>query len=199
VTVRAPATARSRRTRGDLARAAHDDIARRGSLDASAIADAAGVSTATFYAHFATHDDAIAAALDISLAAVVGVAERCFRIEALIETGLSAVVERLVSETHAVFRTESLVMRTALARLSFHQGTRDVYRHHEGRSLEHLTRQIALGQKAHLLRSGPADQRAISLLVLMQGLHNTLLVKKRIEPVIAGDLHRAIHALLSPE
>lgn len=198
MTVRAPATARSRRTREQLARAAHARLSDHGNLDADAIAQAAGVSAATFYAHFATHDDAIAAALDLSLTAIVGVAEQLFHIEALIEEGLDAVVGGLVSATHEVFRSESLVMRAAQARMSSHQPTREIYRGHEARSIEHITRQIDLGQKAGILRGGPPSKRATSLLVLLQGLHNPLLTKKRIDPVIFDDLHRSVHALLCP-
>ncbi len=198
VTVRAPVTERSRRTHADLARATHDEVARSGTVHADAIAAAAGVSTATFYAYFESHDDALAAALDISLRAVVGVAERLFHIEALIENGISAVIDDLVSQTHEVFRSESLVMRAALARLSLHQPTREVYRAHEARSLDHLTRQIELGQKAGILRDGPSDRRATSLLIVLQGIHNPLLIKKRIDPLISSDLHRTISALLSP-
>jgi len=198
VTVRAPATARSRRTRSDLARAAHAGLAQTGTLNADATAKTAGVSTATFYSHFATHDDAIAAALDISLTAIVGVAEQRFHIEALIDNGLEKVLHGLIREMHGVFRSESLVMRAAVARLPQHQPMRQIYRTHEARSLEHLTRQIELGQKAGLLRQGQHHQRATTLLVLLQGLHNPLLTKKRIHPEVAADLHRAMHAVLSP-
>jgi len=198
VTVRTPATKRSRRTRAELARSAHEQLAQHGTINVEAIAAAAGVSTATFYAHFATHDDAIAAALDVSLTEVVCVVERLFHIEALIEVGLDEVLRRLVSATHDVFRSESSIMRAALARISVHRPTREVYRGHEARSLEHLERQIELGQKAGLLGDGESGKRAISLLILLQGLHNPLLTKKRIDPVIANDLHAAIHALLTP-
>ena len=198
MTVRAPATARSRRTRDQLARATHEQLRDRGSLNPEAIAEAAGVSAATFYSHFETHDDAIAAALDISLTAIVGVAEQRFHIEALIEDGLDAVVRGLVSAMHEVFRSESLVMRAAQARMSSHQSTREIYRGHEARSVEHLTRQIELGQKAGILRQGAPGKHATSLLVLLQGLHNPLLTKKRIDPVVFNDLHRAVHALLRP-
>jgi len=198
VTVRAPATKRSRRTRADLARATHDVLTRNGTVNADAIAAAAGVSTATFYSHFESHDDALAAALDISLTAVVGVVERLFHIEVLIENGLSAAIDDLVSGMHEVFRGETLVMRAALARLPLHQPTREAYRAHEARSLDHLTRQIGLGQKAGILRAGTPDRRATSLLIVLQGIHNPLLIKKRIDPLISSDLHRTIHALLSP-
>lgn len=198
MTVRAPATARSRRTREQLARATHEQLSDHGTLNPDAIAEAAGVSTATFYAHFATHDDAIAAALDISLTDIVGVAERLFHIEALIDDGLDAVVRGLVSAMHEVFRSEGLVMRAAQARMSSHQPTREIYRSHEARSVEHITRQIELGQKAGILRNGRSEARATSLVVLLQGLHNPLLTKKRIDPLVFEDLHRAVHALLSP-
>ena len=197
VTVRAPATARSRRTRANLAQAAHAHLAEHGTLNAETTAESAGVSTATFYSHFATHDDAIAAALDITLTAVVSVAERLFHIEALIENGLSAVLDDLIVEMHRVFRSESLVMRAALARLPSHQPTREIYRGHEARSLEHLTRQIELGQKAGLLREGQHDLRATTLLVLLQGLHNPLLTNP-IDAAVAADLHRSMYAVLDP-
>ncbi len=197
MTVRTPATARSRRTRQQLATATHSQLRTHGLLDADAIAGVAGVSTATFYAHFARHDDAIAAALDISLASIVGAAEQRFHIEALIDQGLGTVVADLVKGMHEVFREESLVMRAAQARMSSHQPTREIYRGHEARSLQHLTRQIELGQRAGILRDGAPERRATSLLVLLQGLHNPLLTKKRIDPVVLDDLHRSVLALLA--
>jgi len=197
VTVRTPATARSRRTRQQLAAATHDQLRNHGLLNPEAIAEVAGVSTATFYAHFASHDDAITAALDISLTSIVGVAEQHFHIEVLIEQGLDDVVAALVKGMHEVFRKESLVMRAAQARMSSHQPTRETYRGHEARSLQHVTRQIELGQKAGILRDGPPEMRATSLLVLLQGLHNPLLTKRRIDPVVLDDLHRSVHALLA--
>lgn len=197
MTVRAPATARSRRTRANLASAAHAYLAEHGTVCAEATAESAGVSNATFYSHFATHDDAIAAALDITLTAVVGVAERLFHIEALIENGLSTVIDDLIVEMHRVFRRESLVLRTALARLPSHQPTRAIYRSHEARSLEHLTRQIELGQKAGILRHGECNRRATTVLVFLQGLHNPLLASP-IDAEVAADLHRAIYAVLDP-
>lgn len=191
-------TNRSQRTRAELSRATHDEVGRTGTLDVSAIAEGAGVSTATFYAHFATHDDALAAALDIALDRILTAGEQQFHIEALLDLGLPQVVRRLIAATHAAFQTESLVFRAALARLPQHRGIRDVYRHHEARSLEHFTHQIDLGQKAGLLRDGPAKLRATSLLVIIQGINNPLLTKKRMNPSIAADLNRSITAMIGP-
>lgn len=198
MTARTPATARSRRTRAELAKAAHDQIASDGTLNGEAIAAAAGVSIATFYAHFETHDDAIAAALDTSLTDVVGVVERVFHIESLIENGLEQVLGLLIPAMHDVFQRESLVLRAAQSRLMAHQSTRQIYRGHEDRSIEHLTRHIDLGQKAALLRAGPPQKRAITMLVLLQGLHNPVLTKKRLDPMVADDLQRVLHALVGP-
>ena len=188
-------TARSKRsihTRGELARAAHDQIAQNGTLDAGAIAAAAGVSTATFYVHFATHDDAIAAALDITLSTVVESARRLIDIEALLERGVDPVIDDLVHEMHAVFRAESLVLRLAIARLAQHRGIRDVYRHHENVSYEHLARQIDLAQRAGLLGAGDPSHRATCVLVLMQGINNPLLTRAHLDDEVAGHLREAL-------
>lgn len=199
MTVRVPATARSRRTRARLAGASRDALAAGGTLDAEAVAGAAGVSTATFYAHFGTHDEAVAAALDLTLARIVGVAERRFHIEALLEEGLETVIRRVVHESYAVFRAESGVLRAALARASIREPLREVYRSHESRSLAHLSRHIRLGQKAGLLRKGPPEGRAVSMLVLIQSLHNPLLTKRRLDPGVAKDMERSLLAVLGPE
>ncbi len=193
-----PATARSRRTRNDLVQAVHDEVARTGSLDVAAITKVAGVSPATFYAHFDTHDDALAAAFGLSLDAVVGVLDQHFSVEALLEHGLESVVDGLVRETLSVFRVEALVMRAAVARIPHHRGMRDTYREREILSREKLTRHIDLGQRAKVLREGDPQDRAISVLVSTQGLNNPLLLGKRPNSAVVDDLCRAINALLAP-
>ena len=196
--VRTPATKRSKQTRADLAQAAHDEIARTGEVDSEAIAKAAGVSVATFYSHFASHDDAIAAALDVSLIEIVGVAEDEFLAESIASDGLDSVLTRLIAEMHRVFRKESLVLRAAQARLLAHAPSRHMFRSHETRSITHLTTQIQLGQESGHLGDGPADKRAMSFLVLLQGIHNPVIMKNRIDPVLADDLHRAMFAVVGP-
>ncbi len=191
-----PPSKRSIQTRGELARAAHDQIARDGALDAGAIATAAGVSTATFYVHFATHDDAIAAALDITLAAVVDVARRFIDIGALIERGVVPVMDDVVHDIHAIFRAESPVTRMAIARFAHHRGIRDVYLHHENAGLEHLTRQIDLAQRAGLLGAGDPAHRATCAIVLMEGINNPLLTRSELDPEVAVHLREALAAAL---
>ncbi len=198
MTTRAPATERSRRTRAQLAGAAHEVVAREGAVLADRIAADAGVSTATFYAHFETHDDALAAALDLALSAVVDAAEARFHLEALLDRGVAAVAAEVVAAMHEVFRTEGPVLRVALARLPVHAGLRQVYRHHESRSLDHLVRQLDLAQKAGVVGGGPVVNRATSLLVVLQGINNPLLTKRHLEPSVAADLTRSIVALLEP-
>ncbi|REJ84395.1 MAG: TetR/AcrR family transcriptional regulator [Acidobacteria bacterium] len=194
-----PLTRRSRRTRSELASAAHDQVARTGAVDVGAITGAAGVSPATFYAHFATHDDALAAAVDIALERIVGVGERLFHVERLLESGLAAVLDQLLRETHAVFQTESVVLRAALASLPRNRRIREVYRRHEARCLEHFAHQIELGQRAGVVRRGAADLRARSLLVVLQGFSNPLLTRGPLDPEVADDLRRVLGALLAPE
>ena len=193
-----PATKRSRRTRIELSRAVHDEVARTGAVDVASIARNAGVSPATFYAHFDTHDDALSAALDLSLAAVVGVTDQRFQIEALLDHGLEHVVSQLVRNIVSSFDEEALVMRACLARLPHHRGIRDIYRKHEALSREHLARQIGLGQQAGLLRKGDPQHRATSLLVLTQGFNNPLLLGTLPVADVIDDLRRVTLALLAP-
>ena len=195
---RAAPTERSRRTRADLAVAVHDCVGQTGALDVAAVAEAAGVSTATFYAHFDSHDSALAAALDLSLEAVIGVSNRLFTVENLLDRGVELVVGDLVREVIAAFRVEALVMRAALARLPHHKGLRDVYRRREAGSHQHLARHVALGQKAGLIRPGDPDQRVTALLVLTQGLNNPLLLDLPPDGAVIEDLARAIVAVLVP-
>ncbi|MEM9201079.1 MAG: hypothetical protein AAGC53_05445 [Actinomycetota bacterium] len=199
MSVRVPTTERSRRTRAELARSTRDVLAAEGVIRADAIAQAAKVSTATFYAHFESHDDALGAALDLALDSIVGAATTSFRFEALIENGLDAVAHDLVERMHVAFRAESQVMRAALARMGYHRPIRDIYRAHERRSFEHVVRQIDLGQKAGVLRSGPIEAIATALLVVVQGIHNPLLAKQQIDPAVAASLCVAISALLAPD
>lgn len=176
----------------------HDEVARSGVLDVGAVAEAAGVSPATFYAHFDTHDDALASALDLGLGAVIGVSNRLFHIEALLEQGLDAVIDELVRGVVAAFRVEALVMRAALARLPHHRGIRDVYRRHEAASRDHITRQVELGQKAGVLGDGDPGQITTTLLVLTEGLNNPLLLGKRPGPQVVDNLRRAVVSVLDP-
>lgn len=196
MSARGPVTRRSRRTRARLVQAARDQLAHAGQLDAEVVALEAGVSTATFYAHFDRHDDAVAAALDLSLTAIVGVAELHFHIEALLEEGVDRVLPRLIREAHAVFREESSVLRAALARTMLHDRIREVYVGHEKRSLEYLARQISLGQKAGVLRDGPPELRATSMLIVLQSLQNPLLKHQGLDPGVAEDMERALRAVL---
>lgn len=187
---------RSIQTSGELARATHDQIARHGSINAGAIAHAAGVSTATFYVHFATHDDAIAAALDITLGAVVEVARKFINIEEFIERGVEPVIADVVHEIHAIFRAESLVTRMAIARFAHHRGISDVYHLHENAGLEHLARQIELGQRAGLLSAGNPAHRATCAIVIMEGINNPLLTRAQLAPEVATHLREALVAAL---
>ncbi len=196
--VESPATERSRRTRGGLVQATHDEVARTGQRDVAAIAPTAGVTPATFYAHFDTHDDASADAVSISLSLVVDSLERNFSVEALLDKGLASVAEGLIRDLVAVFGVEALVMRTAVARIPHDRGMRDVYRNHEVASREHLTRHIELGQRAGMLRAGDPEERAKAMLVVTQGLNNPLLFGKAVPEALIDDLGRAAIAVLAP-
>jgi AcrR family transcriptional regulator len=193
-----PITERSRRTRANLARALHEEIGRTGVLDVSAVTNLAGVSPATFYAHFDDHEAALAAALDISLEAVTDVTRRLFTVEKLLDDGLESTIDDIVREAVAAFRTEALVMRAALARLPHSRAIREVYRRREDASRQHLSRQVSLAQKANVVRAGSPVDHITVLLVLTEGLNNPLLLRGTTSPEVLNGLRRAIVAALAP-
>ncbi|MCP4962374.1 MAG: TetR/AcrR family transcriptional regulator [Actinomycetia bacterium] len=192
-----PASPRAQRTRTELSRAVHGQLASTGVLDVAAATEAAGVSQATFYSHFGTHDDALAAALDIGLTNVISTTENLIQVEILLDRGLADVVSQLVDDLVAAFRVESLVLRSALARLPQSRELRDVYRSHQATSREHLERHLGLAQKAGLVRRTDPAQLATTLVVLTQGLNNPLLLDEAPSAAVLTDLKRAILATLA--
>lgn len=191
-------TKRSKRTRSALAQAVHQQLSNDGLLDVRSATAAAGVSEATFYAHFASHDNAIAAALDLALVQIVGVAELHFGVDEIRRIGLEAHVGQLVIKSHAVFAAEGSVLRTSLARLSHHREIGEVYLRHEIRSHEHICAEIELAQAEGLITHGRPEPRATALLVLLQGINNPLLTRRELDHVVAERLVRSIVALLEP-
>ena len=190
---------RAQRTKADLKAAIHFEIARSGTLDVAAVTEAAGLSQATFYSHFGSHDDALAAALDISLTNVTEVSRSIVNIETILEMGLADMIDLLVEQLVVAFGVEAPVLRVALARLSQNTTIRDVYRSHQSAHHLHLTKQLELGQRASVVRAGEPDQLAAALLVSAQGLNNPLLLRTDGNDETMSALKRALLAILKPD
>ena len=191
-------TARSRRTRAALVAAVRSELRATGSFTAELVAERAGCSPATFYSHFATKDDALAAAFEVVLGDLVSQAEVHFTLDVVRARGVGQTVRDLVEHQATFFRTESLVFRAALARLPEHRGLRDAYRNAEAANLAHLKSVVSDAQNLGLIRPGSPDVLAEAVMVLAQGINNPRLLR----PEAAGlraEVAIAITAVLAPE
>jgi AcrR family transcriptional regulator len=193
---RSPSGSRSRRTRASLVASAHASIAATGDLSPERVARDAGVATATFYAHFASKDEAIAASLDLALTDVNGRGTRVLTIEHLLDHGLDATVRAALTGGVAGFREQHRVFRLALSRLPHDRSIRDVYRHHEQDAHRTLRRFLELASAADQIRSGDLDAMTSVLLVTLQGLNNPLLRRPEGEELI-DELTRQVTGWLS--
>jgi len=165
-------TSRSRKTRAGLITAVRDELNETGSFTADSVAERAGCSSATFYGHFATKDDALASAFELVLVEMSEMVESIFTADELASAGLAITIELWTHRQVDFFRDESLVFRAALARLPFHRGIRHAYREADRVSLSHLVDLITAGQAAGLVRIGAPTELAEAFLVLSQGLNN---------------------------
>ena len=153
-------TARSRRTRAALVAAVRDELRSTGSFTAETVAERAECSPATFYGHFATKDDALTAAFELVLVEMFEMLRESINEEGLDSDNVESMISEFVEQQTMVFRTESLVFRTAISRLPAHKALRHLYREAERVSLEHLA--FVLGDK----------ELAEQFLVMSQGLNN---------------------------
>ncbi len=186
-------TARSRRTRAALIDAVREQIRSSGSFDADSVASLAQCSAATFYSHFGTKDDALAAAFRLVLHDLVGQSAELLTVDRVQEFGLDRTLVDLVEQQADFFRAETLLFRAALSRIPHHRGLRDAYRDAEATDLSRLGELIAEGQSAGLVRQGPVDVMASTVLVLAQGVNNPRALRHD-----AADIRTEIaHALTS--
>ncbi len=192
-----PRDGRRGRTRSSLLAAAHASIAATGDLSPERVARDAGVSTATFYTHFASKDEAIAAILDVALADVNGRGTQVLTIEHLLDHGLETTIRDALTGGVAGFREQHRVFRLALSRLPHARSIRDVYRRHEQDAHATLRRFLELATAADQIRTGDLDAMTAVLLVTLQGLNNPLLRRPEGEELL-DELTRQVTGWLRP-
>jgi AcrR family transcriptional regulator len=190
-------TARSRRTRELLVGGIRAQIRESGSFTADQIASRVACSPATFYSHFATKDDALAAAFESVLAEVVELCSTMLTVEKFQSPGVHAAALTFVQAQADLFRRESLLFRMALSRLSAHQGVRHAYRRAEAATLAHLEAVVIEGQHRGIVASGDPRVIAETTLVLGEGLNNPRLLRPAAD-AIRGEVAAAMVAVLTP-
>lgn len=193
-----PEGRKAQRTRASLVAATRETIAATGAFSAEAAAARAGVAPATFYAYFASKDDALAAAFDEVLAELNARTAEALAVERLLDRGLAAVLGRAVRTVVDVFRTDALVFRLAVTRIPESAAVRRVYREREREGLAILRRFIRLAASAGRVRRDRPDVLANTMLVVLQGLNNPVVLRRRAGPEVVAEVAEMLEALLSP-
>lgn len=194
-------TASSARTRTRLVflDAARDELAATGELRPERVAERAGRSTAAFYKHFPTKNDALAAAFGQTLERQVTDGLATLDVERLIEHGLEPVLRDLLLTLVRFQRRELPLYREGLAAVPRSEAVREVFKHWEGTLLAGLARFVVLGQRIGRIRPGDADALATAWLVQVQGWHNPHLLGLEEGSVIEDRLVGAVVAMLAPD
>lgn len=170
---------------------------RSGSLSPEAVAAEAGVAPATFYLHFASKDEALAAAFDEVLEGLHTTTAAALTLEHLLEEGLEKVVRRLVRGIVKGFRRDAGVVRLAISRLPESETVRSVYRHWTDATLELLTGFVRSGARAGRIDGTDPQTTAAALLISLQGFQNPELLQPGTSAVL-DRLTTMILALLRP-
>jgi TetR/AcrR family transcriptional regulator, ethionamide resistance regulator len=199
--VKDPSGGRGAGTRAALLRAGERLLALGGfeTLTTTAVAAEAGVSTGAFYGHFADKHalllELFAERLDDLTEGVTGV----LTADRLLDVGLHQTLAAAVDEVVAGYRAHAPVLRAALARVPVRDDLRAVYWERHGHAVDVLERFVRRGQRAGLVRAGPAPVLAHAALVLTQGLNHPVVLggDGDLAADVRSELTRALTALLA--
>jgi AcrR family transcriptional regulator len=165
------------RTRQLLVSAIREEIDTTGDFTAERVTQRAGTSTATFYNHFASKDDALLAAYDALMCDLKATVVECCRIETLLDAGLRHFASRWLMTTAAFFAGNAALFRLAQASIERSREMRDLFRHHEEQVIQVFRRFIELGQSAQVVRPGDSLAMAQVLAVVSEGWYHPLIQK----------------------
>lgn len=193
-----PAGGKARRTYDTLVQATQEEIVATGALKPEGVAARAGMGTATFYAYFAAKEDALAATLDRALEELVTRCEPVLGIEHVLDAGLRGALRDTVHACLDVFRDHALVFRLALASLPQSRAIRQAYRARQEEAEVLVRRAVELGTAAGRVREGDAGVLATTVLVILQGLNNPLLLVRPDDDPVVEAVVDALTGLLEP-
>jgi AcrR family transcriptional regulator len=180
-----PTSKKARATQQVMLVAARNVIGRTGVFSPEAIAETAGVSAATFYAHFGSKDQMLALALDQAMSEHNQRMWEALDIEVLLEEGLARVLTRLLTVVVEDSNEDGRLLRLAASRIVEANQVADVFWVRKDETLEMLTRFIRMGAAAGRIRRGPPEILARTVLVTIEGMQS---------PALAGPSQSAVLA-----
>lgn len=193
----APSTRKTRATHAGLISATREVVRRTGTVAPEQVAEAAGVSSATLYSYFGSKDLLLAAAFDAALDDINQSTASILSVERLLENGWDNTARALVRSVVRRFTHDARLVRLAVARLPDSPEVRQIYRKRQEEAQATIQRFIRLGGTAAKLRSGEDDVLAKTMLVLLQGLQNPLILQPGAGPVV-DEIAGSVFRLLAP-
>lgn len=166
----AGARGKAARTRQLLVTCTLQAIAEGGEFTGEQVADIAGVSTATFYAHFATKDHALHACLERAFQAYEEGMSEVETIELLLDRGLRQTLTAVVRTVAAVNDEYRSVLRLSRGRIQASKLLRDLSRMQQRRAFEATKRFISLGQASQRIRKGDPELLTATVRTIIDGL-----------------------------
>jgi AcrR family transcriptional regulator len=193
-----PATRKTRATYQGLVEATREVVRRTGTLVPEGVAEVAGVSPATLYAYFGSKDALLAAAFDAALAQIGEEVAGILTVEDLLEQGWEVTARQLVRTVVKRFTHDARLVRLSVARLPDSKDVVEVYRRRGEEQLEMIARFVRLGVAAGKLRNGDVAVLSRSLMVILQGLQNPMVLHSGAGPLV-DELSRTVYRLLAPD
>lgn len=165
---------RARATREALLSAGERLLAEGGldALTSTRVAEAAGVSTGTFYVYFADKHQLLAELFARCLDDVTDAVDDQLTSDHLLDLGLQATLHGAVEMVAAGYRHRAPVLRAALGRMSSRADLRAVYWQRHARAVEVLERFVQRAAAAGMAGDVPPRETALAILVLTEGVNH---------------------------
>lgn len=163
-------TGKATRTRHGLVGRTLEVVAETGEFTGEQVAARAGVSTATFYAHFATKDHAVHACLQRAFDDYQQRMQQVESIERLLDVGLRETVTGIVRTIADINDEYRSLLRLARARVRASQLLREQSRVEERRAFAASLRFVRLGQSAGMIRRSDPEILTATMRTLVEGL-----------------------------
>ncbi len=188
---------KSERTRLALLNALRAELQATGSYSAESVTRRAGSSTATFYNHFESKDEALDAAFALLMSELLSMVESGLSIELVLERGLHGFGEDWLRNCVQFFRANSVLFRAAQARSLLSPAIEEIYAHSEALAISHCERFIRLGQAAGVFREGEAAAMARGMMILAEGYNNPAVLRLSAGDGLHDELVRCVVQLLA--
>ena len=187
------------RTRLRLVEATRQLLQASGGFTAERVAREAGASPATFYNHFPSKSDALAAVFQVAMDDLVEVVGARLQIEHLLERGLEGFAADWVHACCDFLRANSQVFSAARVQFPGSPALREVYRSREAAALDRFRRFVQLGQAARAIREGDANAIAEAMMVTAEGWNNPAVLRLDEASPLHQELSRMVVRMLAPE